>query len=71
MPSAPACIDIPASYKALELAQIKLSHHPFRASTGIAVVVATLNGPEKYHVFTPQMAIASRALFACSTSQPC
>lgn len=49
-------IDIPTSYEALELTHIKVSHNPQGAPTATPVVTITLNRPEKYNAFTPQMA---------------
>ncbi|KAJ5819009.1 Enoyl-CoA hydratase AKT3-1 [Penicillium riverlandense] len=49
-------MDIPDSYETINLTHIKLSHHPAGAPTATPVVVVTLNRPEKYNAFTPQMA---------------
>lgn len=54
----PQCIkmDIPKSYESLTLENIKISHHPPNTPDATAVVVVTLNRPEKFNAFTPAMA---------------
>lgn len=54
--SPPSLTDIPSSYESLHLTQIKISHHPPGSPVATAVVVITLNRPEKHNAFTPQMA---------------
>ncbi|KAL5357079.1 enoyl-CoA hydratase/isomerase family protein [Aspergillus floccosus] len=49
-------IKLPASYEALQLTQIQLSHHPHGANFVTPVVIITLNRPEKHNAFTPDMA---------------
>lgn len=49
-------MDIPNSYESLALEHIKISHHPPNAPNATAVVVVTLNRPEKFNAFTPSMA---------------
>lgn len=56
MPLTSAAIDIPASYEALDLTHIKISHHPLGSPSTTPVVVITLNRPEKHNAFTPDMA---------------
>lgn len=55
MPPTPT-IDVPATYEALELSHIRISHHPLGAPAATPVVIVTLNRPEKHNAFTPQMA---------------
>jgi enoyl-CoA hydratase/carnithine racemase len=56
MPPTSNSISIPASYEALELTHIQISHHPPGASAATPVIIVTLNRPEKHNAFTPQMA---------------
>ncbi|CAI7638698.1 unnamed protein product [Penicillium manginii] len=58
-----ATIDLPASYEALELTHIKLSHYPVGAPAVTPVVLISLNRPEKNNAFTPQMADSLTQVF--------
>lgn len=48
--------EVPSSYESLHLTHLTLSHHPPGTPAATAVVVITLNRPEKHNAFTPEMA---------------
>ncbi|OCT49002.1 3-hydroxypropionyl-coenzyme A dehydratase [Cladophialophora carrionii] len=51
----PVTVQIPRSYEALPVKDIKVSHYPEGAAEATAVVVVTLNRPKQGNAFTVQM----------------